>query len=100
LPPPTPSLFPYTTLFRSHPRGLLPDPDRFSIAEKRFASTTGVRCGRKIVATPWVRNHAPVGATIPRRQRSCSGAAELTPRTGERDRKSTRLNSSHVKSSY
>src|SRR5436309_7200836 len=62
-PPPTSTLFPYTTLFRSGlQRRLLPDLDRQVLLER-----------------------------LARGQR---GALE------EKDRKSTRLNSSHVKISY
>src|SRR5207249_9542170 len=61
-PPPFPTLFPYTTLFRSLPRSRRPD-DRHELAPP----------------------HVDVDADV---------------RRGELDRKSTRLNSSHVSISY
>src|SRR5690606_41530309 len=91
-PPPISTLFPYTTLFRSRAAqaphfahvlgGLLigdqqrrlPDPDQFPIATE-----VGGDHDLRVIDLP-----APLGAD---------------PATG-RDRKSTRLNSSHVKISY
>src|SRR5207248_11195634 len=80
--PPTPTLFPYTTLFRSCAR--LPIPAR------------GHRDGR----------HAPSAASrrsaTARRRRSVDTAKSSHPRRrgAGRDRKSTRLNSSHRTISY
>src|SRR2546430_4107882 len=71
--PPRSTLFPYTTLFRSHHRGIV-------------AETAGphgrraARVGR--VASPAGRAHRPAGGSA------------------LRDRKSTRLNSSHSQISY
>src|SRR5688572_31912403 len=64
--PPTSTLFPYTTLFRSHPRITPPHP----------ASTA-----------------APAGTPPPR-------AAAINATGTSKDRKSTRLNSSHSQISY
>src|SRR3712207_9154218 len=69
--PPRSTLFPYTTLFRSQERA--PAPAR---AEGRAASSTGVVC----------------------RARRRTSRQEMPSFT--RDRKSTRLNSSHANISY
>src|SRR5690606_41898698 len=76
--PPRSTLFPYTTLFRSRPRPSPPSPDRQRAHRQR-------RHRRRLRR----RSRAP--AQIARR---CHGSAR------SRDRKSTRLNSSHVKISY
>src|SRR5207249_12086876 len=68
--PPIPTLFPYTTLFRSHPPATRHDRD---------SSRSGAR-------------HARIGDRI---RTSRTGARQRC-----RDRKSTRLNSSHVSISY
>src|SRR5699024_12595628 len=70
--PPTPTLFPYTTLFRSH-RRVIPSP---AIPSRRRRSTTTAGTAVPNTRTP-SRRKAP-----------------------SRDRKSTRLNSSHVSISY
>src|SRR5204862_1303464 len=82
LPPPTPPLFPYTTLFRS-PAPLEPGPHRRHRTEKRGG------------ARPQSDRH-------PRAERLVGEGADGAERTGRsaRDRKSTRLNSSHVEISY
>src|SRR5256885_7229645 len=72
--PPRSTLFPYTTLFRSHPGGAI--------------AVCGGRYRRRQAA------HGPV-AQRPGGHRP----AALDPR-GDRDRKSTRLNSSHLVISY
>src|SRR5690349_23162869 len=75
-PPPTSTLFPYTTLFRSH----LPPGDH-----RRAAA----RSARPVAAL-----RQPMGDSAPR--------AHVLRALGARylDRKSTRLNSSHVEISY
>src|SRR3712207_9322334 len=96
--PPRSTLFPYTTLFRSHGRG--PDGD-------------GRDAGRDLPArrrTQTGRARRPLGgeyrppAEIPRRaaggrdpERGRPTTRDLHP---EKDRKSTRLNSSHANISY
>src|SRR5438874_4304668 len=66
--PPTSTLFPYTTLFRSPPGG---------------------RCGHRAVhGRPGVASHR------------CTAAGGRGARAATLDRKSTRLNSSHVEISY
>src|SRR5439155_22017729 len=95
--PPRPTLFPYTTLFRSRTRDL-------QIPRRRpYLVVDGIGEGR---------SHRPRGdrsAQSGRRAGLRSGSrlwAAAGPRTqasttsGLRDRKSTRLNSSHVAISY
>src|SRR3712207_7296655 len=79
--PPRSTLFPYTTLFRS---GAGPGCDARGEIEKGSLTPEGVRRG-------------------PRGMSRCRGAVEtwLTPPENQnRDRKSTRLNSSHANISY
>src|SRR5690606_41732778 len=97
-PPPAPTPFPYTTLFRSHP--LLTGP-----AAPGDAAGVELR-PRDICVRPddprhlphAVGNHhlGPFVHPVGDRPR----AARLPGAGPGRDRKSTRLNSSHVKSSY
>src|SRR5207302_8359555 len=82
-PPPSSTLFPYTTLFRSlhvaaPPTGLL------------LAPPPGDQCGPGPQRRPGERPER----TLP------PGRAELHEVAIDADRKSTRLNSSHVKISY
>src|SRR5690606_41931812 len=75
--PPSPTPFPYTTLFRSH------------------GSAEPAPGGGILLPHPWRRGH--------RRDRGQDQEHRLPLRNAERchqDRKSTRLNSSHVKISY
>src|SRR5438874_3940033 len=87
--PPRSTLFPYTTLFRSRAADRRPD-------RGRAAHGGGVPQGRG--------SACPHGPARPRHQGGEQGAAaagegrELRPAL--RDRKSTRLNSSHVEISY
>src|SRR3712207_7435067 len=74
--PPRSTLFPYTTLFRS-PRGRLP-------------AAIGLRADRR----------QPRRALRPRHDRGHRAAAVAGTRGDPRDRKSTRLNSSHANISY
>src|SRR5690606_39459049 len=79
-------LFPYTTLFRS-------DVTQFpvrTICRDRRTRPAG-RC------LPSRRHRA---ATSPRGARNAAGGRAAAPPAASRDRKSTRLNSSHVKISY
>src|SRR5690606_40892452 len=78
-PPPRPTLFPYTTLFRSHP----PQPPRHH-PERRPGRPVPDR-GDHLPRPP--ARHGPLDRELQARQRT-------------QDRKSTRLNSSHVKISY
>src|SRR5690606_41131897 len=79
-PPPRSTLFPYTTLFRSATR-------------PRSAQPAGSRKGRS------PRPRRPAGNRARHSDRPAIHATDPQPRT-RRDRKSTRLNSSHVKISY
>src|SRR5690242_21468190 len=92
-PPPTPTLFPYTTLFRSRDGRLY--RGRTGVAQLALQS------GAPIVPVGLIGTERiqPVGSNRPR-------LAKVTVRFGEpldvagQDRKSTRLNSSHMSISY
>src|SRR3712207_8433659 len=75
--PPRSTLFPYTTLFRSHPAHL------------------GPALGEGLVAP--VARHVGKGFEM---NRAVLGRTARQPRLLGRDRKSTRLNSSHANISY
>src|SRR5438034_4841633 len=79
--PPRSTLFPYTTLFRSPPRG-----------RRRCASRLGE--GSRI--GPW----GPPSGRLPYRQRPYAATPGPTSEGLPIDRKSTRLNSSHTVISY
>src|SRR5207253_5674470 len=99
-PPPPPPLFPYTTLFRS-----------IANSVNSIARSVGMSLGTAFVVTMVTRNLIP-GAPLPREAQyvwifivgaaialaAGTLVALALPRT--RDRKSTRLNSSHVAISY
>src|SRR5690606_41692140 len=96
--PPRPRLSPYTTLFRSRwQRGRLMQPRPFvGIAEQRpgafeIAAAEGLQ---RMLGGQRLQQIAVVIQTPARRQM----VAQLAEQ--HRDRKSTRLNSSHVKISY
>src|SRR2546427_8231688 len=76
--PPRSTLFPYTTLFRSLPavRGRI-------VAERDGGGPAGAVDPSRNVDLPMQH-----------------GGAQLLDRLGQRDRKSTRLNSSHSQNSY
>src|SRR5207253_8812648 len=79
-PPPRPTLFPYTTLFRSHGSGQATGPH----------ATDG---GRNLQLQ---RTRLPGGGDLPLRDGHPGEEREVSTS----DRKSTRLNSSHVAISY
>src|SRR2546430_15480202 len=96
--PPRSTLFPYTTLFRSHPR-IGPEPDLHGGGEVRdlalvVAGAMSLRVvpRRFDVAVPHVRT----------RDLEALGRHQAVEHGGDplRDRKSTRLNSSHSQISY
>src|SRR5690606_39477975 len=94
LPPPRPTLFPYTTLFRSgavqrhqHPVGLSPEQSPGGPADPGGPCRVGA--GRTDHHRADDVKHRTIFHAFP---------SPPTPRPG--DRKSTRLNSSHVKTSY
>src|SRR5205814_9467989 len=80
-PPPISTLFPYTTLFRSHCRG---DRERPSVSVQRFHGPLIA-----MLALRWARPLIREGASI-----------DLALAAVGEDRKSTRLNSSHLGISY
>src|SRR5207302_9449022 len=93
LPPPsTPTLFPYTTLFRSksYPWDLrrICAPG-FALPARGYAASP---CGSGIGDIARHRSEEPGGAA--------ASTIECMPALPGSDRKSTRLNSSHVKISY
>src|SRR3989442_8294162 len=90
--PPRSTLFPYTTLFRSHGR-VAPARDEQSVPGNldavEPARTFGDHAGRLV-------------ARLPRQYRASAELHDDEPLAHgvQRDRKSTRLNSSHVRISY
>src|SRR5690606_41547959 len=78
--PPRSPLFPYTTLFRSSAQCSL-----FGGGSPDFAVDGALRRGRGLLASP---------------HRLCGDGGSQVVHVRHRDRKSTRLNSSHVKISY
>src|SRR5690606_40340459 len=88
---PCPSLFPYTTLFRSY--GLVFD----RAANKRSVLIASLlMMAISLGSIAWIKAFVPV-LLLWMIQRAVSGPFFST---SEKDRKSTRLNSSHVKISY
>src|SRR5690349_23094280 len=85
--PPRSTLFPYTTLFRSG-HGTRDRPRRLAPSADLLAGTEGLPRG------PHGRTHVHAGDTGDQ-PRAGDGGGPL-----RRDRKSTRLNSSHVEISY
>src|SRR5690606_42028584 len=81
--PPTPTLFPYTTLFRSRRRRGRPRAGACGPAPRRPRVPGEPRRARAAAGRPALHH---------------LGVSRAGPRRG--DRKSTRLNSSHVKISY
>src|SRR5207302_11118954 len=91
--PPLPTLFPYTTLFRSQ-RARLLDDDLLSgllVELVRVLSLGELQRGGLLDA---------VDELVVVEVRLVGGLGEQLAGDGLRDRKSTRLNSSHVKISY
>src|SRR3712207_8969110 len=82
--PPRSTLFPYTTLFRSRRARTRP--------RRRLAHGARLRA-RDVHGLPLLR-----AATV--RRRHARAGARLVLHGGRRDRKSTRLNSSHANISY
>src|SRR5690606_40294903 len=87
-PPPRSTLFPYTTLFRSHQRdaAVAHDPERGQHLQSAVARVERQR--RVHVVRPGARRVPPPVVQVVQQLRQLG------------DRKSTRLNSSHVKISY
>src|SRR5207244_11843178 len=87
-PPPPPTLFPYTTLFRS---AQAQKPIRTSMGN---AETSSERHQLGVSSLP------TTSTLLSLSRGSSSGSYKSGGRTAERDRKSTRLNSSHQIISY
>src|SRR5690606_41434872 len=99
-PRPTPAPFPYTTLFRSvvYPLGRPPSPmGRSGRVGVRILNT---RRSAEPSARPEGSPRGPPPALRGRRATPTGGREGSTCTRRRRDRKSTRLNSSHVKISY
>src|SRR5438067_4775972 len=93
--PPTSTLFPYTTLFRSARR---PDDDG---GAARGVAVGGRHHRRSIGGAAGARAQAALlGSPRAERAALCRRARGPSSRGRRRDRKSTRLNSSHVSISY
>src|SRR5206468_6616819 len=93
-PPPTSTLFPYTTLFRSRPSlGAWPEGEGTRFRVWAPAANT-------LEVIP--KNAAEDKAAYPLAKQADGSFSGLIHgiRTGDRDRKSTRLNSSHDQISY
>src|SRR5260221_7717075 len=85
--PPRSTLFPYTTLFRS------PDTDRRGPSARRG-------CGLTFCSTPFAFPGSPTPASVRPARGSGRTPAHRDDGRPSRDRKSTRLNSSHTVISY
>src|SRR2546422_6254037 len=88
--PPRSTLFPYTTLFRSHSRGAADD---LGGRGSRRAGRSVARSGRNVSARSRIRAEDALVADRAHPDRATDRPALL-------DRKSTRLNSSHGYISY
>src|SRR3989442_71475 len=86
--PPRSTLFPYTTLFRSHPCRASSTP-----VSTPVVTYTSVRVCAASASSSSLLSSPP-------RRCSYQAMSTLTPSMSTRDRKSTRLNSSHVRISY
>src|SRR5699024_12152356 len=95
--PPLPTLSPYTPLFRSLAvRGRLAPADALQLAPDPSLEVRAERGQSKVELPPLA---AEVGRELvrgPAQHRVVVAAVSDLPVRGERDRKSTRLNSSHV----
>src|SRR5438874_2849798 len=84
--PPRSTLFPYTTLFRSYASLQAPDQRKWGVVSVRVSNSTDTEQRYRIAVrvTGWSDEEVQI-VTVP---------------AGGADRKSTRLNSSHVEISY
>src|SRR5439155_17274484 len=96
-PPPTSALFPYTTLFRSDVRDLHAGLVQ-AAPDHRLHPLTPARASAG-VALSWCQTRHEEGSRLSAARVTASGTRRREERRG-RDRKSTRLNSSHVATSY
>src|SRR5207253_10107344 len=94
-PPPTTTLFPYTTLFRSGRKGRAARQSRSPRQQRRAGGAEAARLRRQ------GRLPALAGARLPQGRTGEEPVADGRPdQAFFTDRKSTRLNSSHVAISY
>src|SRR2546430_12706129 len=93
--PPRSTLFPYTTLFRSHKDLGRDDYDAY-VLPGGFSYGDYLRAGAIAATSPSLRivKKAADGGS------NCTGAEIITVAESAGDRKSTRLNSSHSQISY
>src|SRR5256885_6092620 len=100
--PPRSTLFPYTTLFRSVPRGAHRArehlPERVHHGDEEEGGRRQARGDRGVLGHAAFHRHAHQ-ALFDRHALAARLRRSRTPRPG-RDRKSTRLNSSHLVISY
>src|SRR3712207_7334309 len=90
--PPRSTLFPYTTLFRSFLDELPSDTVRWAGKEPVPAPSTGYRSAQQRVAATGLSTGGLRGGA--------GNRPVISVDVGDRDRKSTRLNSSHANISY
>src|SRR5690606_40109162 len=93
-PPPTLSLFPYTTLFRSQACRANSSISESEPSSESCSSASSRSSRKSRVPSPLHSGQAPLGLLKLSKRGSISGKLK------SQDRKSTRLNSSHVKISY
>src|SRR5690606_42015267 len=99
-PPPCPTLFPYTTLFRS---GFAPLKPLLSHEQRRLVGADAplLRHGQGAGHLVPDGGHLPVRPLpVVAARRELRGHVDDPAAVDDEDRKSTRLNSSHVKISY
>src|SRR5690606_41546306 len=96
-PPPRSTLFPYTTLFRSNP-----EPPEFKEISKEVIQKTVEQIDAKLSGNEKASSKAKAKLRYIKKnfESNLKKYEEQEAILGERDRKSTRLNSSHVKISY
>src|SRR5205814_8111718 len=93
-PPPRPTLFPYTTLFRSFSRSRQ-NPPRHSRESTKKRSRLNAEASSRVVGAPRSWKYC-----VSRDYPASAGKRKRSPERKRRDRKSTRLNSSHLGISY
>src|SRR5690606_41797801 len=98
--PPRPPLFPSTTLFRSSPDAewwrLYADPTLDSLVSQALEHNSDVRIASECIEEAAAVTREVGASRFPELNAQGSGARS----SASEDRKSTRLNSSHVKISY
>src|SRR5207245_9019179 len=93
-PPPTATLFPYTTLFRSQLHLLLRPAGELEVAQGLLIHREDPHGGAVL------GRHVADGRAVGEGQGGDPGTVELDELSDHSDRKSTRLNSSHGSISY